>query len=148
MAVDAKEEVGVEVDVEDKNENLFLNLEINEKMGADGMFCTKLYGLISVLNNNFGDDWCITGSGAIYIYLSILEEREQLYLMDVEPNDIDIFVKGNRVNTDVRFIGDYKRESDLQLRSSTYSRKDGFSLRVTFTSSVSMLEFDFFENRI
>ncbi len=117
-------------------------------MGAEGMFCTKLYGLIDVLNNNFGDDWCITGSAAIYIYLSILEEKEQVYLLDVEPNDIDILVKGNKRNTDVRYIGDYKRESDLQLRSSIYKRKDGFSLNLTFTSSVSMLEVNCFEKRL
>ena len=102
----------------------------------------EIHKISKILNETMDNPWCITGSAAIFYYLYTINDTKSLYFMDKIglPNDIDILVKNKRRNSnlDYRYVGDYKRTSNIQLRSTTYKNDEGLFLDLTFETSVSI----------
>lgn len=88
----------------------------------------EMYSLAEYLNDEFGSEWCFTGSSAICFYLNIINNDISKKYIEMlgNPNDIDILVINKKKQSlqEIKYIGRYYRESSNQLTSSKYINKD------------------------
>lgn len=73
-----------------------------------------------LFNFYFGDDWVLTGSEAIKLYLQFIGRKD---LMEFSPNDRDIFYLSNQLIPNKKF-GEFQRVQSSPNRSMTFKYKE------------------------
>lgn len=83
------------------------------------------------LTDMFGDDWCYTGSVAVWFYAT------SKGIDAILPNDIDVLVKQPKgCLENIPSIGKYKRIQSVQYTGTTYKCKNLPSLDLLFVKNI------------
>lgn len=91
------------------------------------MFIEKIQNIYNKLSDETDNDFCITGSAAIYYYLYAIASSNAYIFMDkFKPKDVDFLIKVERrgSNENIKNIGSYVRTDLLQERVTTYVDRD------------------------
>lgn len=106
---------------------------------------SEVIRLSEVMNSEYGDEWVLTGSGALKIlYMTYLNEHKNEEIFDFPVNDLDILVfmdKSKTINTNTFTLSNNinynsKLEHRTPMRSKTFENLDQINLKsfdLTFT---------------
>lgn len=105
------------------------------------MNISKIQETVKLLQNETLEEFCITGSAAIYYYLYAINTSEsKQYMSKFTPNDIDFVIKCKRRESyqDISSIGSYVRTNKLQERVNYYVNSNtGEKIDILFEQSIS-----------